>query len=171
MDEADGQLASHIETLIDKLVSKAKSTRKDEKMFKLNDGNDIDDRETRDEMISEAYRKAGPFVPKSPSEKIEIDPRITQADIKFLAMSPDERYRHLMAQGHAFPTRAQCTDESVIKWFNKLGPIGQERLRLATQPIALTAPPSTPFGDLVYWHRRATELAPGRDIIVTTARK
>jgi hypothetical protein len=108
-DEADGrnELASHIETLIDKLVSKAKSTRKDEKMFKLNDGNDIDDQETRDGIVARAYRKAGPFVPPPPTN----------------------------------------------------------------EPVTLTAPPSTPFGDLVYWHQRASKLAPGRDIIVTTARK
>jgi hypothetical protein len=76
-------------------------------MFELNDGNDIDDRQTRDGIVALAYRKAGPFVPAPP------------------------------------------TDET----------------------ITLTAPPSTPFGDLVYWHQRASKLAPGRDIIVTTARK
>lgn len=101
-----------------------------------------------------------------------IDPKVTNQDIEFLRMTPDERYHHLIRQGHAFPTREQCTDEGVAEWFDDLGAIGQERLRLATvpqRPVTLTAPPSTPFGDLVYWHQRATELAPSRDIIVTTS--
>lgn len=62
-----------------------------------------------------------------------IDPKVTNQDIEFLRMTPDERYQHLMRQGHAFPTREQCTDEGVEKWFDDLGPIGQERLRLATK--------------------------------------
>lgn len=67
-----------------------------------------------------------------------IDPEVTKQDSEFLRMTPDERYQHLMRQGHAFPTREQCTDEGVAEWFDDLGAIGQERLRLATEgtPIA-----------------------------------
>lgn len=36
-------------------------------------------------------------------------------------------------------------------------------------PITITAPPQTTFGDLVYWHQRASNLSPGRDIIATTS--
>lgn len=71
-----------------------------------------------------------------------IDPEVTKQDSEFLRMTPDERYQHLMRQGHAFPTREQCTDEGVAEWFDDLGAIGQERLRLATvpqHPVTLTA--------------------------------
>jgi hypothetical protein len=98
-------------------------------MFKLNDGNDIDNQETRDEIVAKAYRKAGPFVPD------------------------------------AWIGRRYC---------QKCDLIGREWCHCKPEKdetITLTAPPSTPFGDLVYWHQRASKLAPGRDIIVTTARK
>jgi hypothetical protein len=60
-----------------------------------------------------------------------IDPRVTKADERFLRMSPEERYLHLIGQGHAFPTKEQCTDEAVLSWFESLGELGRLRLSLA----------------------------------------
>ena len=57
-----------------------------------------------------------------------------------------------------------CVDCHIVP---SLDPEFQEWL--LGQPATLTAPPSTPFGDLVYWHQRAGELAPDRDIVVTTS--
>ena len=40
-------------------------------MFELSDGSDVDDPKIRDEIIGEAYQKAGPFVPTPNVEKFD----------------------------------------------------------------------------------------------------
>jgi hypothetical protein len=127
-------------------------------MFKLNDGNDIDDRETRDGIVARAYRKAGPFVPDvwNPVPRFE---RINAG----ICPDCDERLNDngYCAHCHIVP----ALDPDFQRW------LAAQPITPTDETITLTAPPSTPFGDLVYWHQRASKLAPGRDIIVTTARK
>ena len=69
--------------------------------------------------------------------EIIIDPRITRDDAKALKRTPAEREKHLRQSGHnGFFTEGQFSDEAKIAWFENLGPIGTERLRLARQLIA-----------------------------------
>lgn len=58
----------------------------------------------------------------------QIDPKVTEADAKYLKMTPKERQIHLASQGHAFPT--ERTDEDVMKWF-EAHPVLRQRLALA----------------------------------------
>jgi hypothetical protein len=97
----------------------------------------------------------------------KIDPRVTEADRKYLRMSPKERQQHLAKQGYAFPP--ERTDEQVIAWFKSLGPIGEKRLELAS---AIQAPPNLGIDALSWWHQRACELLGAKspkDVTILTA--
>ena len=61
----------------------------------------------------------------------EIDPRVTKSDAEYLVMSPEQRFKRMIRAGHARPE--ERSNEQVIQWFESLGEVGIERLRLAQE--------------------------------------
>ena len=156
-------------------------------MFELSDGSDVDDQETREGIIKTAYQTVGPFVPPTPTDE-DIDEQLRQLEIEDGdedAEDPDTQYsdygqeededeehaeqRERDQQAIIDEREAQAEFESSLPQLCECGKLAQDCE--IEHPITLTAPTSAKFGDLVYWHQRAAALVPGRDIIVTTARK